>query len=179
VPEKPTPDPDTIDALVENLRHFLDAENEREQSANTRAGNLVLFGGATLALTAGTLGRRAIAVDLPGVLDGVSVVLYVAAIALLLAAILLTLLKVMLPKESASIGIKEIEQYNTPAYFTAAKAEIQGVTMAGLIRVLAIDRNRASDKIRWLRRSFVVLAAGLVCLALLAILIAFEEAAIL
>ena len=124
---------------METLHKFLDIEDSREQSVNTRAGVVVVFGGVVLSLLV-SIGRVVLGKDLPDGWDEATVALFAAAILSLLAAVSLTLFFVLVPRQSASIAMEEIERYGELDILAQPRIEVQGVLLEGLIRLLAIDR---------------------------------------
>jgi high-affinity Fe2+/Pb2+ permease len=171
------PRPETVEALLESVRDFLQTEDTREQSVNTRAGGVVVFGGVILSLLA-SLGRDVLAIDLPDGLDETSLGCFVLAVASLLTSISMTLFGVLFPQQSASIAMEEIEQYGDLETLAQERIQVQGETLEGLIRVLAIDRDRISSKTRWLRHAYSALVVGLFAAGVLGVILALHESGI-
>ena len=121
--EKPVEE--TVDASVESLRAFIDIEDAREQSINTRGGGVVIFAGVILSLVA-SLGRQVLSEDLPDGWDEATIVLFAVAVVGLLAAVLMTVFAVLIPRQSASIAMAEIERYGELEHLTKPRIQAQG-----------------------------------------------------
>jgi hypothetical protein len=176
--EQSPPDDDTVEAIVETLRKFLDTEDSREQSVNTRGGGVVVFGGIILSLLA-SLGQTVLAKNLPDGWDEATMVLFALAVVGLLSAVTLTLFFVLIPRQSASIAMEEIERYGEIEVLAQPRIEVQGVLMEGLIRLLAIDRERVSRKTTWLARAYGGLVVALFAVGALGLILAAEESGVL
>jgi hypothetical protein len=176
--DQATPDPETVEALVATLRDFLDTEDAREQSVNTRGGGVVVFGGVVLSLVA-SLGGTVLAKDLPDGWDEATTALFGLAVVGLLTAVTLTLFLVLVPKQSASIAMEEIERYGETEVLSQPRIEVQGVLLEGLIRLLAIDRDRVSRKTAWLGRAYAGLVVSLFAVGGLGLILAAEESGLL
>jgi hypothetical protein len=173
-----TPNPDTVEAYVETLRQFLDVEDAREQGVNTQAGGVVVFGGVILSLVA-SLARTVLARDLPNGWDETTTALFAVAVVGLLTAVTMTLVGVLLPRQSASIAMERIEQYGELQEVSRPKIEVQGELLEGLIRLLAIDRERVSQKTTWLSRAYSSLVIALFSVSALGLILAAEESGLL
>lgn len=172
------PDPETVDTYVETLKKFLDIEDAREQGINTRGGGVVVFGGVILSLVA-SLARTVLARNLPNGWDEATTVLFAIAIGGLLAAVTMTLSFVLLPRQSASLSMQRIEQYGELSELARPKIDVQGELLEGLIRLLAIDRERVSAKTEWLSRSYTSLVVALFSVSALGLILAAEESGLL
>jgi hypothetical protein len=178
VPAGDEPNAESVAALVETLRKFLDVEDAHEQSVNTRAGGVVVFGGVVLSLVV-SIARTILGKDLPDGWDEATLVLFVMAIVSLLTAVTLTLFYVLVPRQSASIAMDEIKRYGELETLRQPPIEINGVLLEGLIRLLAIDRERVSRKTTWLARAYRALVLGLFAVAALGLILAAEESGVL
>ena len=172
------PNAETVEALVRTLRHFLDTEDAREQSINTRAAGVVVFGGVVLSLLV-SIARPILAEDLADGWDEASIALFVTAIISLLVAVTSALFFVLVPRQSASIAMDEIERYGELETLVQPPIQVNGVLLEGLIRLLAIDRERVSLKTTWLTRAYRALVMGLFAVGALGLILAAEESGIL
>jgi hypothetical protein len=172
------PNAETVETLVETVRKFLDVEDAREQSVNTRAGGVVVFGGVALSLLL-SIARPILVVDLADGWDEAAVTLFAAAIVALLAAVTMTLFYVLVPRQSASIAMEEIERYGELETLRQEPIEVNGVLLEGLIRLLAIDRERVSMKTTWLVRAYGALFGGLLAVSALGLILAAEVSGLL
>lgn len=176
--QTPVPNSDTVEALVETLRDFLATEDAREQSVNTRGGGVVVFGGVILSLLA-SLGQTVLGKNLSCGWDEATAVLFATAIVALVVAITFTLFFVLIPKQSASIAMDEIEDYGEMRIVSQPRIETQGALLEGLIRLLAIDRERASKKTAWLARAYGALGIALLAVACLGLILGAQESGLL
>lgn len=160
------------------MRAFLSTEERREDSVNTRGAAVVVFTGVVASLTA-SLGPATIRLDLPGTWDAISAVLFFSALGLLVATEVVTLLGVLLPRASASISLDEIQNYTHAHTVNQEKVRVQGTLLAGLIKLLVIDRERISVKTRWLKAAYALLVLGLISVAALGAILGFYEASVL
>lgn len=175
---EPSPNAETVEALVETLHKFLDTEDGREQSVNTRGGGVVVFGGVILSLLA-SLGRTVLSKDLPDIWDEVTIGLFAVAVSALLLAVTLTLFFVLIPRQAASIAMEEIERYGELEVLSQPPIQVRGVLLEGLIRLLAIDRERVSRKTTWLARAYAGLVVGLFAVGALGLILAGEESGLI
>ena len=155
--------PDTVDALVETVRQFLQAEDTREQSFNTRAGGLAAFVGIIVSVTTAA-GKLALDEQPSPCATTFAAIAFAVAMIALLVTLVLAVVKVLIPQESAAISMETIERYPNWEYIAKDKAMVQGEILHGLIAALAKDRQRNSSKATWLRRAYIALLVGVVAL---------------
>ncbi|HEY4812216.1 MAG TPA: hypothetical protein VIH71_14270 [Solirubrobacteraceae bacterium] len=165
----------TVDALLETVRHLLDEENSRDQSFNTRGVGLAGFVGIVVSLST-TLGHDALAADWGAPWKGIAVGLFAGALASLVGSVVVVVLRVLRPREAASLGIAEVEKYPLPEYIYAPKVMNQGSTMRGLIDALVIERSRAGSKATGLHWGYRLLLVGLACISILGFLLGLHDA---
>jgi hypothetical protein len=111
----------TVDALLETVRHLLDEENSRDQSFNTRGVGLAGFVGIVVSLST-TLGHDALAADWGAPWKEIAVGLFAGALASLVGSVVVVVLRVLRPREAASLGIAEVEKYPLPEYIYAPRS---------------------------------------------------------
>jgi hypothetical protein len=166
---------ETVDALLETVRDLNEEENRRDQSFNSRGVGLAGFVGIIVSLST-TVGRDALGAGWGSPWRGISVGLFAAALVLLVGTVIVVVQGVLQPRESASLGIAEVQRYPLPEYVYAAKVMNQGKTLRGLIDALVIERSRATGKARWLRWGYRSLIGGLACIAGLGFLLGLHDA---
>lgn len=165
----------TVDALVETVRHLLEEENSRDQSFNTRGVGLAGFAGIVVSLST-TLGNDALTADWGAPWKGIAVGLFAGALASLVGSVVVVVTKVLRPRESASLGIAEVEKYPLPEYIYRPKVMNQGSVMRGLIDALVIERSRAGSKASGLHWGYRLLLVGLACISILGFLLGLHDA---
>lgn len=168
----------TVDALLETVRHLLEEESARDQSFNARGVGIAGFVGIVVSLSA-ALGRDALSVGWDSPWKGIAVGLFAGALTALLSALVILLAKVLMPKESVSLSIEEVERYPLPEFVYAPKVMNQGSTLRGLIEALVIQRARASSKAGGLHWSYRLVVIGLTCISILGFLLGLHEANLL
>lgn len=179
MPNEPQrPREDTVDALLETVRELLRAEEARATSLNTRGSGLAGFVGLIVSLSA-SLGQRALSVDLAGVPEVIAIVLFAAALGLLVAAVLVVVLRVLAPQSYRNLAMSEVRRYALPEFVFAEKVMVQGRTLRGLIDALATERDRNDRKARALRTAYVLLVTGLAAAAAEALILAVDAASVL
>lgn len=164
---------ETVEALVENVREMINAEDGREQGFNVRAGGLAGFLGLTVSAA---IAVAKVGLDTPlsseaTVFAGISLAVAFGA---LLTSLAFAVVKVLLPQESAAIAMSTIEKYPNLEYVSQPRVMVQGETLRGLIGALAKDRERNSSKATWLRRAYIALLVGIVALIVFAAILGIE-----
>lgn len=162
--EPPEIKDETVDALADAVRDFLNSEDRREQSFNTRAGGLAGFVGIIVSITTAA-GKVALDEDPSCVATVAGAVAFAVAIGALLASLIIAITKILIPQESAAISVSTIERYPTWEYIAKDKTMVRGEILRGLITALAKDRQRNSSKAIWLRRAYKALLVGVAALA--------------
>lgn len=165
----------TVDALLETVRYLLAEENSRDQSFNTRGVGLAGFVGVVVSLST-TLGHDALAANWGAPWKGIGIGLFAGALASLVGSVVVVVIRVLRPRESASLGIAEVEKYPLPEYIYRPKVMNQGSVMRGLIDALVIERSRASTKAAGLYWGYRLLLVGLVCISILGFLLGLRDA---
>jgi hypothetical protein len=167
------PNEETVDALLEAVRGFLQDEDGREQSFNTRAGGLAGFVGIIVTL-ATAAGRIALDRDPSCVATVLGAVAFAVAMGALIVSLVMAVTKVLIPQEGAAIAMKTIENYPTWMYVSQEKVMVQGELLQGLISALVKDRQRNSSKAEWLRRAYTALLVGIAALAAFGAILAID-----
>jgi len=165
----------TVDALLETVRHLLEEENSRGQSFNTRGVGLAGFVGVVVSLST-TLGHDALAADWGAPWKGIVVGLFTGALASLVGSAVVVVIGVLRPRETATLGMAEVEKYPLPEYIYAPKVMNQGRIMRGLIDALIIERLRAGSQATGLHWSYRLLLVGLACISILGFLLGLHDA---
>jgi hypothetical protein len=162
------PDPElreeTVDALLENVRRFLEAEDRRSESFIGRASGLAAFAGLIVSLSA-FIGRDLLISGIGGWLEGSALVLYGFALVALIATIASVVAGVLWPRSVDTIALEEIERYPFPEFVYQRKVMVQGRTMRGLIVALTSERSRNDRKARWLKVAYAFLTTALFLVA--------------
>ncbi len=165
----------TVDALLETVRHLLEEENSRDQSFNTRGVGLAGFVGIVVSLSA-TLGHDALAADWAAPWKDIVVGFFTGALVSLAGSVVVVVIGVLRPRETATLGMAEVEKYPLPEYIYAPKVMNQGRIMRGLIDALIVGRLRAGSKATGLHWGYRLLLVGLVCISILGFLLGLHDA---
>jgi hypothetical protein len=155
---------DTVDALLDNVRRFLDAEDRRSESIIGRASGVAAFAGLIVSLSA-FISRDLLTGSIDGWLESSALVLYGFALVALIATIASVVAGVLWPRSFDTIAIEEIERYPLPEFVSEAKVMIQGRTMLGLIVALTSERSRNDGRAKWLKLAYALLTAALILVA--------------
>jgi hypothetical protein len=123
-----------------------------------------------------TLGHDALAASWGAPWKGIAVGLFAGALASLLGSVVVVVTKVLRPRESASLGIAEVEKYPLPEYIYRPRVMNQGSVMRGLIDALIIERSRAGAKAAGLHWGYRLLLVGLACISILGFLLGLHDA---
>jgi hypothetical protein len=158
----------TVDELLATVNGLLKDETDRATSLNTRASGLTGFIGIILSVAAAagaaTSSTTGAALDhWVRVLVGICLVL---ALGLLVAALILVIAKVLLPTEGFTISMEQVRQYPNWKSISRERALVQGEILRNFVRTLERDRLRNAGKARWLGRSYKLVGAGLILVAL-------------
>jgi hypothetical protein len=165
----------TVDALVETVRALLEEENARDQSFNVRGIGVAALVGVIGSLTI-TLGRNALQAGWDSPWKGIAVGLFAVALLSLVGSGISVLIRVLRPRESATLAMGEVERYQLPEYVFERKVMNQGKTLRGLIEALAIERDRVNGKSRGLQHAYWLLIIGLTAIAIQGFLLGLHDA---
>jgi len=165
----------TVDALLDTVRHLLEEENSRDQSFNTRGVGLAGFVGIIVSLNT-TLGHDALAANWGTPWKGLAVGLFAGTLASLVGSVVVVVIGVLRPRETATLGMAEVEKYPLPEYIYAPKVMNQGRIMRGMIDALVIERSRAGSKATGLHWGYRLLLVGLACISILGFLLGLHDA---
>jgi hypothetical protein len=154
-------------AITERL---LEDERARGQGLDAKSTTLAGFTGAILALTAALV---------PGVLENAGGafaetagrVLAGVGLAALATAAVLAILGVLRPQQRVAIAPSEIEAFGRLPLIATPRVQIQGRMINTLAEALLVDRRINDHKARLIKRTASVLAVGLICVALDALLL--------
>lgn len=176
-------DQGTVEALVETVRALLHDEDSREQSLTTRAVGISGFAALILSL-AGFVSSNVLYRVPSGTPNGqpplsdqwklAVLILLVAALGLLLSTIVVAVVGVLIPKEYATISMREVERYPTRGSVSRPRVMVQGSTLVGLVDALASERSKNSTKAGALSLAYWLLLAGLVGVTALAAILALH-----
>lgn len=167
-----------VEALVENVRELLAAEESRDQSFIGRGVGLAGFLGIIISVST-TLGRDLLQGDLPDPWVAISLGLFVGALAFLLIAVGLVVGGVLLPKETAHLAYAEVARYPLPENVYQHRVMTQGKVLRGLVEVLSIERGRGDKKAHRLRWGYRLMMAGLLCIAALGSILGLHEGGVI
>ena len=164
-----------VDALLDTVRWLLAEEDQRDQSFNTRGVGLAGFVGIVISVSL-ALAHNALATDWAAPWKGISVTLFGVALACFLTSVTVVIIGVLRPRESASLGMDDVQKFPLPEWVYKPKVISQGTIMRGLIEALLVQRGRAENKATWLHRGYWSLLAGLAALSTLGFIVALHEA---
>jgi hypothetical protein len=158
---------ETVSELLSAIRGLLSDEEARAASLNGRAAGLTGFVGIILSLAAAagaSVGKSAGA----GLHHGVQVLtglLVAGALVVLALAVVFVVAKVLLPTPGITIATAEIKRYPYMEFVTRERVSVLGHLMNGSVLSLESERERNASKAKWLRRSYVLVCAGLLLVA--------------
>jgi hypothetical protein len=164
---------ETVEVLLQTVKDFLADEDSRAQSLNARATGLAGFVGLIVSLAA--VVGRADSAEFSRRLQLTLGVLLIAALVLLLGAVLTAVLFVLLPKGYQVIASEEVDQYPTYRFVSEDTVMAQGRLMTGLVKTLAIERQRNSVKATALKLSYFLVGLGITCIAAGGLILAVHE----
>jgi hypothetical protein len=163
----------TVEALLSEVRDLLADEAGRSQSFITRGSGLIALVGLVLSLVGLVGGFEAS--GLSTLTKAMLAVFFVLAVAFLLLAVGLVVWGVLRPSPGTTVALTEVEKYPTLAYVSEDKVRAQGRRLRGLVKTLAVERERNEIKGRWLVWGYFVLGAGLVCIAADGLILGLNE----
>lgn len=165
----PSPNPATVEALLDTTWRVVEAESERTERLDRKATSIATFASIVATLTA-TLGLRFLsAYD-----EWWAFAIYVAGL-ILLASSVLAAVRVLIPKEHLTLGMEYVRRF--PAWSELLKAPhvVRGETMKGLVVALGMERSINDRKAHGVRRALKLLVAGLGAVVLEALILAGRE----
>jgi hypothetical protein len=154
----PAIQPETVEALVQNVRGLITDEEQRASSLMSRGSGLAGFAGIILALAG--VGARSTH-GLGGLLRPIVVSLSAAAFVSLALAVVIVVLGLLVPRRGASVSMDEIRQYPTNAMASEDRVIVQGAFLRGLVRALEDERRRNHQRSVALRIGYAFLCVGL------------------
>ncbi len=84
---------------------------------------------------------------------------------MLALAVVFVVAKVLLPTSGITIATAEIKRYPYMEFVTRERVSVLGHLMNGSVLSLESERERNASKAKWLRRSYVLVCAGLLLVA--------------
>jgi hypothetical protein len=165
----PTPNPDTVEALLDTTWRLMQAEAARTESLDRKAATLATFASLLVSLTA-TLGVRFL--ELVG--EVWSVAVFLAALAALLLSVGLAV-RALFPREYLTLGMEYVRRFPTWAEILKTPEQVRGETMRGLVSAIGRERRSNAVKAQSVRWAFVALAVGLALIAVEAATLAVRE----
>jgi hypothetical protein len=163
----------TVEALLSEVRDLLADETSRSQSFITRGSGLIALVGLVLSLVGLVGGFEAS--GLSTLTKATLAVFFVLAVAFLLLAVGLIVWGVLRPSSGITVALPEVEKYPTWAYISEETVKAQGRRLRGLVKSLAIERERNEGKGRWLLWGYFVLGAGLLCIGADGLILGLNE----
>lgn len=157
---------DTVESLRDAARGLVSDEDRRSDSLNARGTALTGFVGIILSLAAAAgagFGTNAVALDHWA--QTTVAILIAAALALLVGAVGAVVLKVIRPLPGSTISLKDTDRWIEPAFTDLDRVLIDGYLLDGYTQSLRAERDRNDGKAKWLRRGYVTVCLGLVCVA--------------
>jgi len=165
--------PDTVEALLETVRDFLRAEDDRGQGLITRGSGVATFAGLIVSVL-GVLGRQILDQPVDSTAKEAAALAFISAFTLLILTVAIALWGLLWPRSYDTISMEEIERYPYPEFVFADRVMVQGRTMRGLIEGLASERKRNARKAFWLKWAYSTLSLGLVSVAVAALILTAE-----
>ena len=156
-------------ALLDITWRTVDAESARREGINGKASSLASFAAVVLSLTA-TLGREFLRLE-----DGWQLALYTLSLLSLVAALGVAVWA-LLPQKRQVFGAAYLASFPEWSQIVKAPELVQGEAMRGLLAGLKTDRELNHRNAQRVFAGFVLLGAGLLAVALEALIAAFEGA---
>jgi tetrahydromethanopterin S-methyltransferase subunit B len=167
---------DTVEALLDSVRHFLDAEDTRSQSFMARASGLAGFAGLIVSVS-GIVGRELFRHEWgSGFSESLATTSFVIGVASLFATLASAVFGVLWPRAFDTISMDEIRRYPLREMIYQPKVVVQGRTLRGPVEALASERDRNSRKASWLKWAYGFLVVALALVALAALTLGVDEA---
>jgi hypothetical protein len=160
--EAPEVNDDTVEALLDNVRHFLKDLDDLGTSLHARGSTLVSFGGIIITIVAFLHRDQASSFDL----WAWSALPAGLALVFLLFAVVIVVWFVLIPTKGITIGHSEIAKYPTYEFVSQSKVAVQGRTLRGLVVAHEVERKSNRRKARGLRVAFIALLLGLIFVTL-------------
>jgi MFS family permease len=159
---------ETVAELLSAVRDLVKEENDRANSLNGRASALTGFVGVILSIAAA--GGAAVGGSATKTLDHwaslVVGALVFLALLLLVAAVVAVVWKVLLPTPGFTIKTAEVKGWPAPPFIGESLVMTQGYLLRGYVKTLERDRKRHASKATWLGRSYKLVCAGIIVVAL-------------
>jgi hypothetical protein len=165
----PSPNPQTVAALLDTTWRIAEAEDARTESLDRKATGLATFASVVVSLTA-TLGTRFLEE-----FDSVSAFgLYFLGLGLLGASVVMAV-RVLLPKEHLTLGISYLRGFPTWSEILKPPEQVRGETMRGLAEAIARERDVNARKAKHVRVALLLLMAGLGAVVLEGLILGSRE----
>lgn len=165
----PTPNPETVEALLDTTWRLAASEAGRTEALDRKAATLATFASLLVTLAA-TLGIRFL--ERSG--EPWSVAVFLGGLAALVFSIGLAV-RALIPREYLTLGMEYLRRFPTWSEILKRPEQVRGETMRGLIEAIARERDANATKARLIRWAFLSFAAGLGLIAAEAATLAFEE----
>jgi len=154
---------ETVDSLLEGVQYLITAEESRAESLNGRATGITGF--VALVVTAAAALSRVPSGHIGGTTRAIAIATFLIAVAAFLAAISTTIFEVLVPSPGLTLADEELDRFPTYEWITRRPVEVHGHLMKAGIATLKSERERNDRKARWLKRAYVSVLVGVVCLA--------------
>ena len=151
--------PETVEALVQNVRGLITDEEQRASSLMSRGSGLAGFAGIILAL-AGVAARSTN--ELGGVLAPLVVGLASAAFVSLALAVVIVVVGLLVPRGRLVVSAAELRLYGTDDVLSSDRVIVQRVFLRGLMRSLQAERRSNKRGAAALRLGYALVCLGLV-----------------
>lgn len=165
----PSPNPETVEALLDTTWRVAEAENARTEGLDRKATSIATFASLVATLTATLGGRFLSAYD-----EWWAFAIYVVGI-LLLASSVVVAVRVLIPKEHLTLGMEYLRRFPTWSELLKSPEVVRGETMKGLVVALGTERSINVRKARRVRRALQLLLAGLGAIVLEALILGGKE----
>lgn len=162
----PSIQPDTVEALVQNVRGLMTDEEQRASSLMSRGSGLAGFAGVILALA----GAAATSVNgYHGTLGIVLTGLSAAALVSLALAVVAVVVGLLLPPVGVWVGTGELAKYTTRRVASQNRVVVQATFLGDLVDSLEHERRQNRRGAAALRLGYAFLCVGLALVTVVAV----------
>jgi hypothetical protein len=166
---RPSPDPETVAALLDTTWKVAANERERTYALDRTAASLATFASLVLSLLA-VFGRELLRRSHLYVDFG----LFAASLTGLVLALAMAV-KVLLPREDLTVSIAALENFPKWSEILKPRIQVQGEVMSALVITIAAERAINGTKARDIRMAFLLLLAGLLFVAAASVVFLAKE----
>lgn len=154
----PAIQPETVEALVQNVRGLITDEEQHASSLMSRGSGLAGFAGIILAL-AGVAARSTSGLGSP--FGAIVVGLSAGAFVSLALAVIVVVVGLLVPRGRLVFSATEIRRYPTNDVMSKDRVSVQSLFLRALVRSLELERKRNQRGSAALRLGYALLCFGL------------------